>query len=111
MDCAQVNKVVCAVAQEIGCFTEFDDTGLDEIVLGIPQLVDSLGAKPVPQDGRARDEVALPILFQVAGVPGVRGRAPLLDVVAAAHALTQLCGCDAAARVSDLVGTRGGGAA
>ena len=62
--------VVCAVAQKVGSLAELDNTCLDEIVFRVPQFVESVGTNPVPQDGRAGDEVPLPVVFEVAGVPG-----------------------------------------
>src|SRR6185503_12797978 len=74
---------------------------------------------------RSSSRVWAPTRFLKTGVPGMKypcqlcsrspvsqaRPAPLLDVVPAAHALTQLCCRDVPARVCNLVGTRGGGAA
>jgi len=48
----------------------FDDTRFDEVVLGILQRIDVQGADSVPKDASSWDEVALPVPFKVAGVPG-----------------------------------------
>ena len=72
MDRSQVREIICAVTQKFGGLTEFDNTCLDKIVLRVPQRLGCLGADSVPQNARARDEIALPVPFKIAGVPGVR---------------------------------------
>lgn len=72
VDRAQVRQVVRAITREFGGLTEFDNTCLDEIVLRVPERLRCLGTDTVPQNGRAGNEIALPIPFEIAGVPGMR---------------------------------------
>lgn len=72
VDRSQVREIICAVTQKVGSLAEFDNTCLDEIVLRVLQCVRCLGTDSVSQDASARDEIALPVPFEIAGVPGVR---------------------------------------
>ncbi len=72
VDRAQAGEVICPVAQEFGSLTEFDNAGLNEIVLCVPQRLRCLGADAVPRNGGARNEIALPIAFEIAGIPRIR---------------------------------------
>jgi hypothetical protein len=77
VDRSQVRKIMLAVmTQKAGRLAEFNDTCLDEIVVRVPRCVECPGTDSIPQDASAWDEIALPVLFEIAGVPGVRHSRP-----------------------------------
>lgn len=72
VDRSQIRQIVGALTHKFGGLTKLDDTCLNKIVLRVAKRFRCLGAGPVPQNARAGDEVALPVLFKIAGLPGVR---------------------------------------
>lgn len=71
VDRLKVRKIVRAITKKVGILAELDNTCLDKIVLRVPQRIECLSADSVPQNAGARDEIALPVLLEITGVPGV----------------------------------------
>ena len=65
----------CARRRDVARLTDLlDDTCFDEIVPRAPQTAECPGsAGSIPQETDTRDEeVTLPVLFEIAGAPGMR---------------------------------------
>ena len=59
------------MSQYVGILAQLDQPALDEVILRVAKLVGCAGSGPIFQNAGAGNEIALPVAFDITGIPGV----------------------------------------